>query len=313
MKQKHYVDIERLKEKYTTSFTVGEKIVVQTKIDGSNASFTYDPNINSIVAFSRKTRLSPENNLRGFYEFATGLPVDIVKRVTQNGRFIIFGEYLVTHTVKYPEEMYNKFYMFDVWDTEDEIYLPYEESKEVFYAFHRLTNDTFHTTFRYVPLVYCGPFRGWAETMKLLDAKTTGAQPCEEGIVIKSQERFESNSKNPTYLKIVNEKFSEVHDVKPKKAIDPEVLAARAAEEEKVATIVNYERVNKMLFKLIDEGIVPIDWDEKSIGLIMKNMPRRIIEDCIKEEPEIVESCEHFGKIAGSLVGSIVRKMLAAR
>lgn len=310
---KHYMDINRIKEKYTSAFTVGEKIVVQTKIDGSNASFTYNPDTDSIVAFSRKQTLSKENNLRGFYEFAIGLPVDIVKKVTQNGRFIIFGEYLVSHTVKYPEEMYNKFYMFDVWDTEDEIYLPYEESKEVFYAFHRLTDDAFHSTFRYVPLVYCGPFRGWAETMKLLDAKTTGAQPCEEGIVIKSQERFEDDSRSPIYLKIVNEKFSEVHDTKPKKVIDPAILAAREEEEKRVATIVNYERVNKMLFKLIDEGIIPVDWDEKSMSPIMKNMPRRIVEDCIKEEPEIVESCEHFGKIAGSLVGSIVRKMLAAR
>ena len=310
---KHYMDINRIKEKYTSAFTVGEKVVVQTKIDGSNASFTYNPATNSIVAFSRKTRLSPENNLRGFYDLAIGLPVDIVKQVTQNGRFIIFGEFLVAHTVKYPEEMYNKFYMFDVWDTEDEIYLPYEESKEVFYAFHRLTNDAFHSTFRYVPLVYCGPFCGWAETMKLLDAKTTGAQPCEEGIVIKSQERFEDDSRSPIYLKIVNEKFSEVHDTKPKKVVDPAILAAREEEEKRVATIVNYERVNKMLFKLIDEGIVPVNWDEKSMGIIMKNMPRRIVEDCIKEEPEIVESCEHFGKIAGSLVGSIVRKMLAAR
>ena len=145
--------------------------------------------------------------------------------------------------------------MFDVWDTEDEIYLPYGESTEVFLALHRLTDYMFEDKLRYVPLLYSGPFRGWEETRKFLEVNRTGAQPCEEGIIIKSQDRHDDNSKNPIYLKIVNEKFSEVHDSKPKKPIDPEILAARAAEEERVATIVNYERVNKMLFKLIDEGI----------------------------------------------------------
>ena len=51
---KHYMDIVRIKEKYANAFTLGENVIIQVKVDGSNASFTYDPTTNSILAFSRK-------------------------------------------------------------------------------------------------------------------------------------------------------------------------------------------------------------------------------------------------------------------
>lgn len=40
---KKYVDIERFKEKYDTVFSIGEQVTITEKVDGSNASFTYDP------------------------------------------------------------------------------------------------------------------------------------------------------------------------------------------------------------------------------------------------------------------------------
>ena len=48
---KKYVDIERLKVKYTEMFDIGEHIIVESKIDGANASFTYDEETDCIAAF----------------------------------------------------------------------------------------------------------------------------------------------------------------------------------------------------------------------------------------------------------------------
>ena len=42
MKQKKFMDIERLKESMIDGFQKGDHIVVQEKIDGANASICYD-------------------------------------------------------------------------------------------------------------------------------------------------------------------------------------------------------------------------------------------------------------------------------
>lgn len=314
---KHYMDITRIKEKYATAFSIGEQIVVETKIDGSNASFTYDPE-NGVKAFSRKTELTATNNLRGFYEYVMSLNSELIKDITQNGRYIIFGEWLQSHAVKYPEDMYGKFYMFDVYDTQTQQYLPFKEAYgfygQLFLAstISSTPENNLAAKTNFVPVIYEGPFEGWEKTKEYLNVNTTNASPCEEGIVIKSQERFVEDSRSPIYLKIVNEKFSEVHSSTPK-SVDPAALAKKEAERNLVMTIVNYERVNKQLLKLIDEKIIPSDWDETTMSLIMKNLPRAIIEDCYKEEPEIISQCESFGKIASSIIGQIVRGMLKER
>lgn len=62
---KKYLDIVRLGHKATVGvLNEGDQIVIQEKLDGANASFKREGD--TIVAFSRNTQLSPENNLRGF-------------------------------------------------------------------------------------------------------------------------------------------------------------------------------------------------------------------------------------------------------
>lgn len=307
MAQKKYIDIERMKEKYADAFTVGERIVVQTKIDGSNASFTYNPETNSLSAFSRNKELNGNNTLNGFYGFVQSLNVEKVKEITKDGRFIIFGEWLVKHTVKYPEDKYNRFYMFDVWDTVTEKYLSYVETA-IFCSDLIVEADA---DIDFVPVLYSGEFKSWEHLMGLLSENTTGASPCEEGIVIKSQDRLgERNSRKPYYLKIVNERFSEVHEQHPKKNVSPEVLAKREAELELAKTIVTARRAEKIIQKCVDEGVLRADWDEKDLGFIAKNCIRMMYDDCVKEEPETVAQIDNFGKVCGSLSMQLFRNMV---
>ena len=303
MEQKKYIDIERCKQRYAETFKVGEQIVVQVKIDGSNASIAYDENTNSLVAFSRRQELSEKNNLNGFWNFVQTLDVSIFKEILGN-RYIIFGEWLTPHAVKYPQQMYNKFYMFDVWDKVAEEYLPQEKSFSIFKKLQPYITE-------YVNTLYSGDFISWDALLNLLKENTYGESPCMEGIVIKRQNCLDSKSSRlPFYVKIVSEQFSEVHKSKKQKAIDPEAIAKKEANLALAATIVTPQRVQKMIYKFIEDGLLPQDWDEHNLKDISKILPNAIYQDCVKEESETVQQVEDFGKVAAKLSMSIVRDLI---
>lgn len=57
MQQKKFMNIQRLKDQFVDGFRPGDMIVVQEKIDGSNAATRYDAETGTMVAFSRKKTL----------------------------------------------------------------------------------------------------------------------------------------------------------------------------------------------------------------------------------------------------------------
>lgn len=297
---KHYMDIERLKEKYTSCFTVGENITITEKVDGANASIKYNPETDELEAFSRKNKLDGMNTLRGFWNFVMTLDKNAIKNITENGRYIIFGEWLVNHTIHYPDEVFNNFYMFDMYDTETENYLPWKIVKK--------TADTL--CLKTVPLFYEGKFESWEKVQEYVGRTELNAEPSGEGVVIKSQDRLsDENNRIPIYVKIVAEKFSEVHKSKPH-VVDPEKLAKAQAELEKAATVVTPRRVEKIIQKMIDEEIIPAEFDEHDFGTISKTIPRLMYKDCVKEEPETVYAIENFGKLCAKLSMQYVREMV---
>ena len=291
MEQKKYVDIERLKDRYALAFKAGEHITVTEKIDGANASIRYDAETGSLVAFSRRQKLTPENTLQGFYAFVLTLDPILWAHVTSNGRYIVFGEWLVKHTIKYPDELLRNFYVFDLWDTETEQYAPWFLTHQVAQALGLKT----------VPVFYDGEFTTWDDLYAMVGRTQMQAEPTGEGIVIKSQDRLDNKfSGTPAYVKIVAKEFSEVHQSKPHE-VDPEKLAAKQAAEALAATIVTERRVEKTIQKFIEDGLIPENWDEKNLGAMAKILPRAVYEDCVKEEPETVNQIENFGKICAGI------------
>lgn len=301
MDQKKYVDIERLKDKYAMAFKTGEHITVSEKIDGANASICYDAETGSLAAFSRRQRLTEDNNLQGFYAYV--LTLDPVKwaDVTSNGRFIVFGEWLVKHTIKYPDDLMRKFYVFDVWDTEAEQYVPWFLTYQIAQALGLKT----------VPIFYDGEFTSWEDLYALVGRTEMQAEPTGEGIVIKSQDRLDNKfSGTPAYVKIVAKEFSEVHQSKPQKEIDPAKIAAKQAAEAQVETIVTQRRVEKTIQKFVEDNLIPEDWDEKNLGAIAKILPRAVYDDCVKEEPETVAQIENFGKLCAQVAMKHARALV---
>lgn len=294
---KKYKDIERLKDKYAPAFKAGEHITITEKIDGANASIVVNED-GTLTACSRRNELNQNNTLQGFYDFVQTLDASIVSAAFTS-RYILFGEWLVKHTIRYPEDKMKQFYVFDVYDTETEQYMPWDFTKQIAEFIGLKT----------VPLFYDGPFISWEHIYSFVGKTEMGGEPTGEGVVIKSQDRLDNKfSGTPEYVKIVAKEFSEVHQSKPQKEIDPEKLAAKKADETLAATIVTARRITKGLEKLIEDGIIPEDWDEKSLGVIAKHLPRAIYNDCVKEEPETVAQIENFGKICGSLTMKLARE-----
>lgn len=294
---KKYKDIERLKDKYAPAFKVGEHITITEKIDGANASIVVNED-GTLTACSRRNELNQNNTLQGFYDFVQTLDASIVSAALTS-RYILFGEWLVKHTIRYPEDKMKQFYVFDVYDTETEQYMPWDFTKQIAEFIGLKT----------VPLFYDGPFISWEHIYSFVGKTEMGGEPTGEGVVIKSQDRLDNKfSGTPEYVKIVAKEFSEVHQSKPQKEIDPEKVAARQAAEDLATTIVTARRVEKSIQKLVEDGIVPEDWDEKSLGVIAKHLPRAVYNDCVKEEPETVAQIENFGKICGSLTMKLARE-----
>ena len=202
------------------------------------------------------------------------------------------------HTIVYPKERYHNAYFYDVYDLEKEGYLPQNEVK---YIVNRLN-------LIYVPVFYDGEFTSWEDVRRFVGRTELGGE-LGEGIVVKNQTRLnDPNKELPFYTKIVVEKFSE-H--KKQRVVDPEKLAERERVNAIVETIVTRARVEKILNKLIDEGIVAEDWDEHDMSTIAKNICKEVYNDCIKEESETVEQAgESFGKVSSSISMRIVREML---
>ena len=169
-----------------------------------------------------------------------------------------YGEWLCPHTIKYPDDKYNNFYMYDVYDLEMQSYLP--QDKVVAIA------ENLGLTM--VPIFYIGEFISWEHCMSFVGKSELGAESG-EGIVVKSQTRLnDPDYRHPFYLKIVGEKFCETKAHGHIKQTNPDVLAKLEADRELAETIITEARVTKILHKMVDEGIIPSDWDNHDMGTI---------------------------------------------
>ena len=299
MVHKKFMDIERIKTSNCIGFQKGDYIVIQEKIDGANAAIRYDAETDTIVAQSRKNILSINNNLRGFYEWSQTLDKELVKYILGT-RYILFGEWLVPHSVEYPNEKYNHAYFYDIYDTVEQKYLPQTEVRQ------RIGE----LGLTCVPVFYEGEFTSWEDCMEYVGKTELGGK-YGEGIVIKNMTRLnDSNTRNPFYIKIVGDKFKETKGQKHVKEIDPEKLHAVEENKALAETIITESRVIKILNKFIDEGILPNDWCANEMPIIAKNLTKAVYEDCVKEEPETVKQIDNFGKVANGIAMKLARDIM---
>lgn len=299
---KKYMDIERLKPKHLDGFDKGDLIYIQEKIDGANFSIKYDEETDSIKAFSRQRELDFKETLRGAWTFAQSLDKELLKAVL-GCSLILFGEWLVKHSVPYPDDKYHKAYFYDVYDSVNEVYLSQDKTIAIVEKLGLLG----------VPTFYIGEFQSWEHINSLLGLTQMGGE-YGEGIVIKNMTKLNNpNNRLPFYVKSVCEQFCETkaHHIK---VVDIDAMNEREQLKDLASTIVTIARVNKIINKFVDEGLIEYDWDEKSMSVIAKNLGRRVYEDCIKEEKDTVDKIgSQFGKFSSAIAMNYVRDILKER
>lgn len=304
---KHFMDIVRVKETSedgmvatnTGAFEVGDHIQISEKWDGANASIAWEDG--ELKAFSRKNELNMSNNLRGFWEFVQSLDKEKFRDL---GNRVLFGEATLKHTVKYNQDAYDKkWIIYDMFDKDTEQWLPQTVVKE-FAESHGL---------EYIHVLYDGPFISWEHCKTFLNSPAYG--DAQEGIVVKNQTKLNSpDCRNPFYLKIVNDSFSETKKSNhEKKELDPQQLEEKTRAEEIVAQVVTEARVRKEINKLIDENILPETIQTQHMSIIAKNLPQRIYNDVVKEEMDLIQNTiqnPYFGKFINAHSMALARHII---
>lgn len=316
--QRKFVDIDYIREedlvigkkddgtdavrpKNTGAFAPGDLISITTKIDGANASIAWDETTGRLEIFSRTNLLDKPGALRGFYDYVK-TEIEPKLDMSKYPDFVVFGEWCVGHSIKYNGDWYNKWRVYDVFDRKAGRYMTQKFVQE----FCRQNG------LEYVEELYYGPFVSWDHCRSFV-GKSTAYGPDQEGIVVKSMSRlWDEGRRDPAYLKIVDERFKESqHSKKEKKPLDPEAEAAKAEAAKLAASIVTEARVRKLILKLVDEGLVPAELQPKDMGAVMKQLPKRCFEDCLKEEPETVKQLGEFaGKFISAEAAKQARKMV---
>ncbi|NTU19640.1 RNA ligase family protein [Brevibacillus sp. HB1.2] len=268
MEQKKYTDVVRLGHQTTEGvFNVGDFIIIQEKLDGANASFRYDEETNSIRAFSRNMELHEDENLHGFFQWTHLLPKEELV-----AGMVYFGEWLNPHKIKYPQ--YEKqFFLFDMYDT---VACEYVD-------FSIVEREAQRLGLQLVPVFYQGDYQGEEHLRSFVGKTALGGklrdEEIGEGIVVKNAD-YRDRFGRQIFVKIVTDVFSEVKRQKPPK--DPN--QPKSEEVLFVEQYVTLARVEKFLYKLIDEGVLEETFGVKDMGIILKNLNLRIHEDLLKEE-----------------------------
>lgn len=187
-----YPKIHRLGKEETDGI-LDQPVTVQEKIDGANISiFMHE---GKVRCGSRTRMLAEDESFNGFVE-AVQANKAIHDFLHENEDVILYGEWLVRHTISYPETAYKKIYLFDIYDTTLEEFLPQylvaQGASELGLQFPFVFSDNQQLT---------------EEQIREFVGKSDIA-PAGEGVVIKNP-LFKNQFGDHCYAKIVTEKFKE--------------------------------------------------------------------------------------------------------
>ena len=111
MKFRKYEKILRYGKEETAGILQGT-CYVQEKIDGANTSIWLDDN--GVIQCGSRNRCLVDDNFNGFVSYARSHE-GINNFLKENSNAILYGEWLVKHTIQYKHTFYKKFYLFDIY------------------------------------------------------------------------------------------------------------------------------------------------------------------------------------------------------
>lgn len=199
MSYKAYPKIHRLGKEETDGILDCE-FVVQEKVDGANCSIFQ---LDGKLRCGTRTRMLPEEeSFNGFQEAVQG-NLNLAMYFSREPDHILYGEWLVKHTITYNEEAYRKIYLFDIYDTKTNTWLPQEAV--------RATAEFLGLEYPYVFTV--GKLT--EEQINEFVGKSMIA-PAGEGVVLKAP-GFVNKFGDHCYAKVVHQKFKESNAIRVRK------------------------------------------------------------------------------------------------
>lgn len=122
---KTYPKIHRLGKEETDGL-LDYEVVVQEKVDGANISIFQ---LDGKLRCGTRTRMLPEDESFNGFQEAVQSNLNLAMYFSRNPNHILYGEWLVKHTITYPDEAYRKIYLFDIYDKVNDVWLPQEDVK----------------------------------------------------------------------------------------------------------------------------------------------------------------------------------------
>lgn len=214
----NYSKVERLEKEECDGILNGSCYIFE-KIDGASTQIYLDTETREIAFGSRNRVLGIGDNLisgdsfRGFANWVKENNVALSKFFHIHPDFILYGEWLIKHSIQYSPTAYNKFYVFDIYDSVNQKYIGIES--------HRSWQDLINLGIDFIPYDY------WLENPTIDKLNEMLALPSfcgakyREGIVIKNYNFINKYGRQP-YAKLLHETFKEVKSVK--KIIDPSAI-----------------------------------------------------------------------------------------
>jgi len=127
---RRYDHLERLGHRQCQGIEMG-LVHVFPKLDGTNSSVWLAPGTSEVCGGSRNRQLALDNDNAGFLAYVLGDDEKaraLRNLVTDNPSWIIYGEWMVPHTLKtYRHEVWRRFWVFDVYDRTTGRYLSYDD------------------------------------------------------------------------------------------------------------------------------------------------------------------------------------------
>jgi len=270
-----YEKVERLEKEECDGILNGGCYIFE-KIDGANAQIYLDTETQEIAFGSRNRVLGIGDNLisgdlfRGFAAWVKENREPLQKFFDIHPNFILYGEWLIKHSIQYSPTAYSKFYVFDIYDSIEGRYMGIES--------HRSWQDLLNLGINFVAFDYRLENPTMQDLMRMLELPSRYGAKFREGIVIKNYNFLNKFGRQP-YAKLLHETFQEVKS-KPKAPIAPDAIElaiqAQYVTEARVKKIVNKIRMQNFINNVHPLALVAYDPREDKSRLEMKHIPQVI-------------------------------------
>jgi len=282
-KFRRYDSLARLGHGPAEGIEIGT-VHVFPKLDGTNASAWWNSIENLPMGGSRNRELSLENDNAGFYNWLRSEAGDnLAVFLEENPNLIVYGEWMVPHTLKtYREEVWHKFWVFDVYDRVAHRYLPYERYEEMLRPFHPHIIEPLCTIWNPSQ----DQLKAQVEVNTYLIAQGAGLG---EGVVLKNYAWYKYQA---AWAKVVRNEFKEDNARAfgvPKKTGEFQVEFA-IAEEFVTPHLVGKTRAKVLLEVANEQGedITEPNWQQKVEstyrGKVIPQLLGRVYHDLVVEE-----------------------------